>query len=218
MWDSTDSLNYSDSDVSEVDNPEPEEEAKEAIEFKLAKAEGYSSSSPLLSKLSTVTGTCIQTAVNLPEEPFRNGYNNNAVSLLPISSLDILDSKNCDNRDCKIKGGGLARVDQLKFENPHENFVGDVMRQRSEVKRLEMEKKAMEIELEKKDEEKRDVIRQLSLAVEILKEENGNLKRLIRCSWRSSSILGLKKLKDAFSVNGRLFGFPSRFQSSLVAL
>ncbi|XVF80556.1 hypothetical protein PTKIN_Ptkin15bG0082900 [Pterospermum kingtungense] len=58
-------------------------------------------------------------------------------------------------------------------------YNDEVMKLREEVERLKEENKVQKAQLTKKDEEKREVIRQLSLAVQVLKDENMELKKRI---------------------------------------
>ncbi|KAL3605017.1 hypothetical protein D5086_005876 [Populus alba] len=68
-----------------------------------------------------------------------------------------------------------------------------------------------------KDEEKREVIRQLSSTVEVLKLENTKLrKRVARDSHKKGSHFTVEKLKDVFL--GKLFNATSKSQSRVQAL
>ncbi|XVF72534.1 hypothetical protein PTKIN_Ptkin12aG0128900 [Pterospermum kingtungense] len=77
----------------------------------------------------------------------------------------------------------------------------EVMKLREEVERLKADNKIQKDELMQKDEEKREVIRQLSLAVQVLKDENMELKKsIVKESPKKWSPLEFSKLK------GGLFG------------
>lgn len=82
---------------------------------------------------------------------------------------------------------------------------------RQEIERLREENRVQKDQLLQKDEEKREVIRQLSLAVDMLKDENLNLKKYIGTSEstpKKRNPLELNKLKELFF--GKLFsGGPS---------
>ncbi|XP_060676480.1 protein NETWORKED 3A isoform X1 [Ziziphus jujuba] len=76
----------------------------------------------------------------------------------------------------------------------------EVMKLKEELRRLEEENRIQKDQLEQKDEEKREAIRQLSLAVDMLKEENAKLRKCItRDSPKKSSPSELKsELKETF--------------------
>ncbi|KAG0501122.1 hypothetical protein HPP92_001194 [Vanilla planifolia] len=111
----------------------------------------------------------------------------------------------------------VASKDETKGEEPNkrEQSSGHVLQLRSEVERLEKEKEILKAELEVKDEAKRQVIRQLSLAVQILKEENVSLKGFIVDCKRRGGKFEFNKLKGAFSGAGKLFRFTSKRETSL---
>lgn len=254
---------YPESEVSEVDNPEPEEDADQIESAFLAANEGFEAigknleaksplPSPILNRsaaaepesaksykskrVSYLYGNkqrCLQMEIDdhdlerrdeISKESDRNTMNSmneglevcsantRYSSIFPLD-LDYLYSKESDRssrRECK--------VDDLETKALFEKIVDDVAKLTSEVEGLRLEKEALMAELERKDEEKRQVIRQLSLTVEILKEENVVLKKFIKDSKKSGSLFELKKLKEAFSGTRRLFGLTARFQPSLVAL
>ncbi|XP_020581787.1 protein NETWORKED 3C-like [Phalaenopsis equestris] len=227
-WDSTEIDDYPESEVSEIDNPEPEEAdqidcmfvaANEEFEIIRRNLEAKSPAPPLLISQ-------IQTKINSPEVPvkiysskkiisysFHESEHQDEIKLMEaISPSNSLSSKKRDKEsdDCK--------ADELETKALFEKIVDSVAKLTSEVESLKTEKETLMAELERKDEEKRDVIRQLSLTVEILKEENGVLKKLIKDLKQFGSVFELKKWKEAFSGTRRLFGLASRFQPSLVAL
>ncbi|CAM8980741.1 unnamed protein product [Rhodiola kirilowii] len=82
---------------------------------------------------------------------------------------------------------------------------------RDEIGKLKADNTSHRNELLQKDEDKREVIRQLSVAIEILKEENASLRKTIASTTknprfhRSSSPPALNKFKEFFS--GSLFNF-----------
>ncbi|XVF81376.1 hypothetical protein PTKIN_Ptkin15bG0149900 [Pterospermum kingtungense] len=71
-------------------------------------------------------------------------------------------------------------------------YNDEVMKLREEVERLKEENKVQKAQSTKKDEEKREVIRQLSLAVQVLKDENMELKKRIFPRKQSSRIQHIK--------------------------
>ncbi|KAE8009604.1 hypothetical protein FH972_006032 [Carpinus fangiana] len=93
----------------------------------------------------------------------------------------------------------------------------EVRKLTEEIERLKEENRIQKDELVQKDEEKREVIRQLSLAVDVLKDEN---VRLRKCLARGSSdpkkriLFDFNKFKEAFL--GNLFSGSSKL--SVVAL
>ncbi|KAL0418799.1 UNVERIFIED_CONTAM: protein NETWORKED 3A [Sesamum radiatum] len=80
----------------------------------------------------------------------------------------------------------------------------ELMRLRQELERLTEENKVQREQLMQKDEEKRDVIRQLSLAMDLLREENMKLGRhVVEKAPKRESPLELNKSKEDFL--GKLF-------------
>ncbi|XVE73248.1 hypothetical protein DITRI_Ditri11bG0101800 [Diplodiscus trichospermus] len=91
------------------------------------------------------------------------------------------------------------------------------MKLREEVERLKEENKNQKVQLMQKDEEKREVIRQLSLAVQVLKDENMELKKSIMKESPSKwNPLEFSKLKGG--LFGMLFNGSPKSHASLVAL
>ncbi|KAK8540913.1 hypothetical protein V6N13_060964 [Hibiscus sabdariffa] len=99
-------------------------------------------------------------------------------------------------------------------------FEDDVMKLREELEKLKDENKAQMAQLIQKDEEKKEVIRQLSLAVQVLKDENVELKKSIIAKappTRKWSPLEFNKIKGG--LLGMLFnGSPMSGTSVVVAL
>ncbi|KAF9688062.1 hypothetical protein SADUNF_Sadunf02G0157900 [Salix dunnii] len=76
----------------------------------------------------------------------------------------------------------------------------EVMKLREEIEGLGEENKIYKEQLLQKDEEKREVIRQLSSAVEVLKLDNMKLRKCVaRDSHKKGSYFTVEKLKDVFS-------------------
>lgn len=93
--------------------------------------------------------------------------------------------------------------------------------QNSELQKVVEENTALKAELAAKDEEKREVIRQLASSFEIIKEENSTLRECIKSSNQSSSpssrAFDFKKLtKDLFSA--KLFTVHCKHTGPMVAL
>ncbi|RVW55008.1 Protein NETWORKED 3A [Vitis vinifera] len=141
----------------------------------------------------------------------------------PTSPID----QSCD-KPTTIMESGESEVDdpeqeddtQLDEELGEEEEVSsgisnvEVMKLREEIERLKEENKIQKDQLMQKDEEKREVIRQLSLAVQVLKEENVSLRKsATKASPKKWSPIELNKLKASFL--GKLFIGP---RPSVVAL
>ncbi|KAK9281787.1 hypothetical protein L1049_004693 [Liquidambar formosana] len=134
----------------------------------------------------------------------------------------------CKTFDCEESGESEVddpeheddiQVDKLIEEEEVSSGVGneEVMKLREEIERLKEENRVQRDELMQKDEEKREVIRQLSLALEMLREENVNLKRCIaRNSPKKKSPLEFNILKGMFLK--KLFSGSSKPEVSVVAL
>lgn len=87
----------------------------------------------------------------------------------------------------------------------------ELVRMKDEVRKLEEENEAQRTKLKEKDEEKREVIRQLSVAMELLREENVMLRESLS---KKESQVEYKKMKENFF--GRMFnGFG---KSPVIAL
>ncbi|KAK7337390.1 hypothetical protein VNO77_17961 [Canavalia gladiata] len=84
-----------------------------------------------------------------------------------------------------------AQRDQLKLKD---TVCDEVMRLREEIERLRDENKAQKEQLQQKDEEKIEVIRHLSLAIDVLKQENVKMRNFIA---KESN----KKWKNPFEFN-----------------
>ncbi|KAJ6680223.1 PROTEIN NETWORKED 4A [Salix purpurea] len=89
----------------------------------------------------------------------------------------------------------------------------EVVRMREEIEVLEEKIRIYKEHLLQKDEEKREVIRQLSLAVEVLKIENVTLRKCVANQNRSH--FTVEKLKDVV-FRGKLFNRSSKSQGSSV--
>ncbi|XP_073304452.1 protein NETWORKED 3C-like [Primulina huaijiensis] len=94
----------------------------------------------------------------------------------------------------------------------------ELMRLRAEVEKLREEKELNTKQLSQKDEEKREVIRQLSLAIDSLKEENTKLRKIVaaRASPKKECPVEFKNTKGNFL--GRLFNGFAKTPANIVAL
>uniref|UniRef100_A0A7N0TAM4 NAB domain-containing protein n=1 Tax=Kalanchoe fedtschenkoi TaxID=63787 RepID=A0A7N0TAM4_KALFE len=106
--------------------------------------------------------------------------------------------------------------DQAEKE-PEQAMVSNVMENeeleklKDEIGKLKEESRLHKAELLKKDEEKREVIRHLCIAIEMLKEENANLRRTVASATKGPRINrsrspALNKFNEFFS--GKWFNFP----------
>ncbi|KAL3827871.1 hypothetical protein ACJIZ3_016673 [Penstemon smallii] len=94
----------------------------------------------------------------------------------------------------------------------------ELMKLREELERLRDENEVQKEQLKQKDEEKREVIRQLSSAVDLIREENMELRKCVlkHNTKKESPPLEFNKLKDNFF--GKLFNGFTKSQPNLVAL
>ncbi|XP_019439057.1 PREDICTED: protein NETWORKED 3A-like [Lupinus angustifolius] len=179
---------------SEVDDPEKEEEVEEEVE-------------------------------DVDEERVRGAnsdncmYLQNTTSIHPISSDPACDMvpKDDPSRSNKILYLNKNPIDLL-VEEKH-TICDEVMMLREEVERLRKENRAQKDQLKQKDEEKIKVIRQMSLAIDFLKQENVNMRSFIakesKKNWKTP--FDFNKLMGALSR--KLFNMKiRRNKPSVVAL
>lgn len=108
-------------------------------------------------------------------------------------------------------------VDQepKKDSVPSEVYNDEIMKLREEIETLKEENERQKDQLKQKDEEKIEVIRQLSMAVGVLKDENSKLRKYIaRESPKKHSPFVFNKLKGGFF--GQLFSGPSKSPGTTV--
>lgn len=91
----------------------------------------------------------------------------------------------------KLNEENRAHRDQIKQKD---TICDEVMVLREEMERLRDENEAQKEQLKQKDEEKIEVIRQLSLAIDVLKQENVKMKNFIAKE-------SFKKWKNPFEIN-----------------
>lgn len=121
---------------------------------------------------------------------------------------------------------GPEESDESEVDDPEEvetvqdNDVTEtekLMKLKEELKKLREENEVLKEQLLQKDDEKREVIRQLSLAMDLLREENIKLrKNCIALNMPKKEKLQFNKSKDGFL--GRLFNGFLPSQTNLVAL
>lgn len=111
----------------------------------------------------------------------------------------------------------VTEVDQepKKDSVPSEVYNDEIMKLREEIETLKEENERQKDQLKQKDEEKIEVIRQLSMAVGVLKDENSKLRKYIaRESPKKHSPFVFNKLKGGFF--GQLFSGPSKSPGTTV--
>ncbi|KAK4558619.1 hypothetical protein RGQ29_008074 [Quercus rubra] len=149
----------------------------------------------------------------------------------PAKLMSVVDqtydsySETCDTEelaesevdDPEEEDESLVDDQEMKEEEIPSGVCNDEVRKlKEEIERLKEENRIQKDQLVQKDEEKREVIRQLSLAVDMLKDENVKLrKRVTRDSNnKKRTPLEFNKLKGAFL--GKLFNGFSK--NTVVAL
>ncbi|XP_074588254.1 protein NETWORKED 3A-like [Curcuma longa] len=100
-----------------------------------------------------------------------------------------------------------------EIDDPEEEIVEGsnrhLVKLKQELERFQEENAKLKVEIAGKNEEKREVIRQLALSLDILKEENVTLRKCLKDLERKGGFFELKKLaKDMFS--GKLFPGKSK--------
>lgn len=137
-------------------------------------------------------------------------------------TLDHEESAESEVDDPEQEDGNLVTEVTRDEEVSSEVSSEEVMKLKEELQRLEEENRIQRDQLKQKDEEKREAIRQLSFAVDVLKEENVKLRKcLARDSTQKSSPFELSKIKDA--LLGKLFNgsqkhHPTTTTTTIVAL
>jgi hypothetical protein len=130
-------------------------------------------------------------------------------------SKDHILQKHEEKREEKNETQVNVGMKEVEFSSVLYDF--EVMKLREEIEGLGEENKIYEELLLQKDEEKREVIRQLSLTVEVLKLENTKLRKCVaRDSHKKGSHFTVEKLKDVFL--GKLFNATSKSQIRVQAL
>ncbi|KAG5514330.1 hypothetical protein RHGRI_035669 [Rhododendron griersonianum] len=94
-------------------------------------------------------------------------------------TYDPVESEESEVDDPEPEEGEGEKEEEEEEEVSSEFVSGEVMKLREEIERLKEENKIQKEEIAEKDEEKREVIRQLSLVMDVLREENVKLKKCI---------------------------------------
>lgn len=138
-----------------------------------------------------------------------------------IAEVEDPEPANATQVDREIeKAEYPEQEDGIQFEQEakrdvisREVYDEDIMKLREEIEGLEEENKRQKDQLMQKDEEKREVIRQLSLAVGVLKDENLKLRKYIaRESPKKRSPFDFSKLKGG-GILGKLFSGSAESQA-----
>ncbi|EEF41649.1 conserved hypothetical protein [Ricinus communis] len=136
---------------------------------------------------------------------------------------EVDDPEQADETQSEIEMGEVEEPEQrLETREVQAEDLGtvcndEVAKLHEEIERLKEENRIQKDQLLQKDEEKREVIRQLSLAVEVIKLENLKLRKCVaRDSPKKGSFFEFNKLKEVFS--GKLFNGSANSRLSVVAL
>ncbi|KAL5561560.1 hypothetical protein UlMin_031307 [Ulmus minor] len=114
-------------------------------------------------------------------------------------------------KDNDQQGDGTPVQEKLK-----EEFPDKVRKLQEELMSLGEENRAQKEQLKQKDEEKIEVIRQLSMAVDMLKEENVELRKcLAKESPKRSNPFDFNKIKGA--IFGNLFNGSQKHHGTILA-
>ncbi|QCD98181.1 Protein Networked NET [Vigna unguiculata] len=192
---------YEESEESEVDDPEEEEEGTEFVHSctKKEKASPVAVSDELM---------------KMRDEVMRLNEENNA-------NRDQINDKNTICEEVKMLRDEVMGLNEEN--NAHRDQINDkntifdeVKMLREEIGRLRDENEEQKKQLKQKDEEKIEVIRQLSLAVDVLKQENVKMRNFIANEsakkWKKP-FDEINKLVGAFSL--KLFNGGPRNQPSV---
>lgn len=120
-----------------------------------------------------------------------------------------------EEEEISSKDSSASEVLKLREETDKDGSVSEVLKLREEVQRLKEQNRIQREELLERNEEKREAIRQLCLAMDMLKEENISLRKCLKDS-KKGNPFEFSKWKGLFS--GKLFsGFP-KSHTTIVAL
>ncbi|XP_042474212.1 protein NETWORKED 3C-like [Zingiber officinale] len=123
-----------------------------------------------------------------------------------------------DSEDSEIDDPEGEIVAETKLRTTaDEGSNGHLVKLKQELERFKEENAKLKVEIAGKNEEKREVIRQLTLSLDMLKEENVTLRKCLKDLERKSGFFELKRLtKDMFS--GKLFRGKSKNQTTIESL
>ncbi|KAG6474207.1 hypothetical protein ZIOFF_068131 [Zingiber officinale] len=120
-----------------------------------------------------------------------------------------------DSEDSEIDDPEEEIVTETKLRTtPDEGSNGHLVKLKQEPEIFKEENVKLKVEIAGKNEEKREVIRQLALSLDMLKEENVTLRKCLKDLERKSDFFELNKLtRDMFS--GKLFRWKSKNQTTI---
>ncbi|KHN28238.1 hypothetical protein glysoja_038860 [Glycine soja] len=129
-----------------------------------------------------------------------NSIKNEQVSFVAASDVEVMKLRGEVKR---LNEENKAHRDQIKQKD---TICDEIMMLREEIGRLRDENEAQKEQLKQKDEEKIEVIRQLSLAIDVLKQENVKMRNFIA---KEST----KKWKNPFEINKLVGAFSVKLFS-----
>ncbi|XP_077232547.1 uncharacterized protein LOC143869864 isoform X3 [Tasmannia lanceolata] len=194
-----------DSEESEVDDPEQDEaqedrEMGEEVSSKVSSKDTYAhrSLAEQYNQLKVEASTQLMTIKNLSQKC------KEVTDKSSIASPVSFDSEESEVDD--------PEEEETQASSKDSSGIEVMMKLREEIERLREENRIHKTELMEKNEEKREVIRQLCMSIDILKEENFSLRKCRKDS-KKSSLFEFSKLKGVFS--GKLFGGYPKFQPTV---
>lgn len=132
------------------------------------------------------------------------------------TSSDCFDYEDSEVDDPEQEGtqidGKMGEAEEISSKDGRES---EMLKLREEIERLREQNRIQSAELMERNEEKREAIRQLCLAMNMLKEENISLRKCLKDS-RKSSLFEFSKWKGFFP--GKLFSGHPKSQTTIVAL
>ncbi|XP_057423378.1 protein NETWORKED 3A-like isoform X2 [Lotus japonicus] len=188
---------------SEVDDPELEEDTKSKVEKEVQ----FVAANEVMSLGEEIERLSEENKAH--EEQIKKKENVHDEVMLLREEIELLRKEN------------KAQKDELKMKD---TICNEVVVLREEIKRFREENKAQKDHLKQKDEEKIEVIRHLSFAINVLKEENVKMRSFIAKQGKEFA----KKWKNPFEFNKligslqgkflNLNGIPRKHKPSVVAL
>jgi KIP1-like protein len=182
------------------------------------RAEMYYKKRPLLVEM---IGDFYRNHRSLAEQcdQLRSSSNVPRIKLFGVPTLSSLSS-------CSYVSSTCSSESDSEVDDPEPDSILDTESEQDgssemELKRFREENKALKVELEAKDEEKREVIRQLSYAIDLLETENRSLrKKHVKESAKREGTRGgfdvMRWTKEI--VSGKIFMAHCRSQTTVVAL
>ncbi|XP_072958868.1 protein NETWORKED 3C-like [Typha angustifolia] len=152
---------------------------------------------------------------SLLDRTWSQKVSNNTSDGSSLFSSDCYDSEESEVDDPEQEESEAETKPRDEPDKENDNDLVKLMK--IELQILEEQNVTLKAELAGKDEEKREVIRQLASSIGILKEENADMRKCIKNLRKWGNIYELKKkTKELFS--GKVFGGHSKSQTTVVAL